>query len=84
MLKESRQQRRITNQEVYVVHTLAALTRLWWSQTTITFDQRDRPDCVPHLGRYPLVVSPIMGTARLTKVLIDGGSGLTSSTPSPL
>jgi hypothetical protein len=42
----------------------------------ITFDQGDHPDHVPHLGRYPLVVSPIMGTTRLSKVLMDGGSGL--------
>ena len=26
--------------------------------------------------RYPLVVSPIVGTTCLTKVLMDGGSGL--------
>jgi hypothetical protein len=31
---------------------------------------------VPHPGRYPLVVNPIVGMKRLTKVLIDGGSGL--------
>jgi hypothetical protein len=27
-------------------------------------------------GRYPLVVDPIIGNVRLTKVLMDGGSGL--------
>jgi hypothetical protein len=42
----------------------------------ITFDQEDHPDRVPHPGRYPLVVIPIVGTTRLTKVLMDGGSGL--------
>ena len=42
----------------------------------ITFDQQDHPDRIPHLGRYPLVVSPIMGTTCPTKVLMDGGSGL--------
>ena len=31
---------------------------------------------VPYPGRYPLVVSPIMGTTCLTKVLMDEGSGL--------
>ena len=34
------------------------------------------PDRVPHLGRYPLVVNLIVGTTCLTKVLMDGGSGL--------
>jgi hypothetical protein len=40
----------------------------------ITFDQGDHPDHVPHPGHYPLMVSLIMGTTRLTKVLMDGGS----------
>jgi hypothetical protein len=31
---------------------------------------------VPSPGRYPLVVDPIIGNARLTKVLMDGGSSL--------
>ncbi|XP_066365229.1 uncharacterized protein [Miscanthus floridulus] len=42
----------------------------------ITFNQEDHPDSVPHLGRYPLMVNLIMGNTRLTKVLMDGGSGL--------
>jgi hypothetical protein len=42
----------------------------------ITFDQEDHRDRVPYLGRYPLVVSPIVGTTCLTKVLMDGGSDL--------
>ena len=33
-------------------------------------------DSVPHPRRYPLVVDPIIGTKRLTKVLMDGGSDL--------
>jgi hypothetical protein len=31
---------------------------------------------VPSLGRYSLVVDPVIGNARLTKVLMDGGSSL--------
>jgi hypothetical protein len=31
---------------------------------------------VPSLGRYPLVVDPIIGNVRLSKVLMDGGSSL--------
>jgi len=42
----------------------------------ITFDQEDHPDRVPHMGRYLLMLSPIVGTVSLTKVLKDGGSGL--------
>jgi hypothetical protein len=45
-----------------------------WSDKPITFDQGDHPDCVPSPGRYPLVVDPVIGNARLSKVLMDGGS----------
>jgi hypothetical protein len=47
-----------------------------WSDKPITFDQGDHPDYVSSLGRYPLVVDPIIGNVRLSKVLMDGGSSL--------
>jgi hypothetical protein len=47
-----------------------------WSDKPITFDQGDHPDYVPSPGWYPLVVDPVIGNARLTKVLMDGGSSL--------
>jgi hypothetical protein len=47
-----------------------------WSDKPITFDQGDHPDCVPSPGRYPLVVDPVIGNARLSKVLMDGCSSL--------
>jgi hypothetical protein len=47
-----------------------------WSDKPITFDQDDHPDCVPNPGRYLLVVDPVIGNARLSKVLMDGGSSL--------
>jgi hypothetical protein len=31
---------------------------------------------VPSPGKYPLVVDPVIGNVRLTKVLMDGGSSL--------
>ena len=47
-----------------------------WSESPITFDQRDHPFHVARSGRYPLVVDPIISKERLTKVLMNGGSGL--------
>jgi hypothetical protein len=47
-----------------------------WFDKPITFDQGDHPDRVPSLGKYPLVVDPVIGNVRLTKVLMDGGSSL--------
>ena len=55
---------------------------LSWSDTPITFDQRDHPSHVARPGRYPLVVDPIVRKKRLTKVLMDGGN-VTSSTSTP-
>ena len=71
-------------QEVNAIHTLVAPTWLRWSQTAITFDQEDHPDSIPHPRRYLLVVSSILGTTGLTKVLMDGAAVLTYSTPAPL
>jgi hypothetical protein len=55
---------------------VAASVYLDWSDKPITFDQGDHPDYVPSPGRYPLVVDPVIGNARLTKVLMDRGSSL--------
>ena len=40
----------------------------------ITFDQEDHSDHIPHLERYLLMVSRIMGTTCLSKVLMDSGN----------
>jgi hypothetical protein len=54
----------------------ATLAFLNWSGFAITFNYDDHPDHVSQLGRYPLVVDPIIGNMRLTKVLMDRGSRL--------
>ncbi|XP_066392227.1 uncharacterized protein [Miscanthus floridulus] len=54
----------------------ATPTFLQWLESAITFDQTDHPKSVTQPGRYPLVVDPIIGMKWLTKVLMDGGSGL--------
>jgi hypothetical protein len=61
---------------VNAVKTLAASMWLWWSQTAITFDQGDHPNRIPYSGRYPLMVSPIVGTMHQSKVLMNGDSDL--------
>ena len=45
-------------------------------ESPITFDQRDHPSLVARLRCYPLIVISIVRKKRLTKVLMDGGSGL--------
>ena len=36
----------------------------------------DLPDRVLSPGKYPLIVDPVIGNIRLTKVVMDGGSSL--------
>jgi hypothetical protein len=55
---------------------VATLVYLDWSDKPITFDQDDHPDYVPNPGRYLLVADPVIGNARLSKVLMDGGNNL--------
>jgi hypothetical protein len=55
---------------------VAAPVYLDWSDKPITFDQGDHPDCVPSPGKYSLIVDPVIGNTRLTKVLMDRGSSL--------
>jgi hypothetical protein len=49
---------------------------LRWSSTPITFDQNNHPPSIPRPGSYPLLVNPIVGNKRLTKVSMDGGCSL--------
>jgi hypothetical protein len=71
----SARHRKQERREVYSVK-VAAPVYLDWTDKPITFDQGDHPDCVPNPGKYPLVVDPVIGNTRLTKVLMDGGSSL--------
>jgi hypothetical protein len=47
-----------------------------WSEDAITFSREDHPNRIPNPGQYPLVVDPVIGNARFSKVLMDGGSSL--------
>jgi hypothetical protein len=47
-----------------------------WSEDAITFNCEDHPNHIPNPGQYPLVVDPVIGNARFSKVLMDGGSSL--------
>jgi hypothetical protein len=54
----------------------ATLAFLRWSELSITFDRSNHPERIPHPFQYPLIVDPIISPKRLSKVLMDGGSGL--------
>jgi hypothetical protein len=71
----SARHRKQERREVCSVKVVAPVY-LDWSNKPITFDQGDHPDRVPSLGKYPLVIDPVIGNIRLTKVLMVGGSSL--------
>ena len=75
MAYDPKRRQKVARREVYTAEP-ATPAFLRWSESTITFDRADHPGTVPHPGRYPVVVDPIVGPKRLTKVLMDGGSGL--------
>jgi hypothetical protein len=47
-----------------------------WSEDAITFSREDHPNRIPNPGPYPLVVDPVIGNPRFSKVLMDRGSSL--------
>jgi hypothetical protein len=54
----------------------AVPTPLRWSEVPITFSRADQWTCFSEPGRFPLVLKLVVAGSRLSKVLIDGGSGL--------
>ena len=72
---DSKRRQKVARREVYTAGP-ATPAFLRWSESAITFDWTNHPDAIPHPRRYPLVVDPIVDPKRLTKVLMDGGSGL--------
>jgi hypothetical protein len=47
-----------------------------WSEDAITFSREDHPNCIPNPSQCPLVVDPVIGNTRFSKVPMDGGSNL--------
>src|SRR5438128_2074272 len=72
---ESKRKQKLTAREINAI-TPATPKYLKWLETPITFGRADHPDHVPHPGRYPLVLDPIIRMVKLNRVLINGGSGL--------
>jgi hypothetical protein len=72
---ESRRKLKLTGR---VIHSVSATVPeyLHWSESLITFNRTDNSDIIPKPGRFPLIIDPLVGTTRLTKALMDGGSSV--------
>jgi hypothetical protein len=49
---------------------------LSWSEVPILFSRDDQWTSFSEPGKFPLVLDPVVAEVKLTRVLIDGGSGL--------
>jgi hypothetical protein len=49
---------------------------LRYSEVLISFSRDDQWTSFSELGKFPLVLDPVVAGSQLTRVLIDGGSGL--------
>jgi hypothetical protein len=55
-----------------------------WSEHPITFTQADQWLNFDHLGKYPLLVDPVIRESRVKKVLVDEGSSINVTFPRTL
>jgi hypothetical protein len=47
-----------------------------WPEVIITFDHSNHLDFIPKLGRYPIIVRPIVKDVKFNRVLVNGGNSL--------
>jgi hypothetical protein len=71
----STNQRKRERHEVLAAETTPP-SFLYWSEEAITFSREDHPNRIPNPGQYPLVVDPVIGNSRFSKVLMDGSNNL--------
>jgi hypothetical protein len=71
----SSRQRKCERHEVLAVEK-APPSFFDWSEDAIPFSHEDHPNRIPNPGQYPLVVDPVIGNVRFSKVLMDRGSSL--------
>ena len=70
-----KRERKRVLRDVYVLEPVAPKLNPW-SSYPITFDRRNHPTNIRHGGFAALVLDPIIDGFHLTRVLMDGGSGL--------
>jgi hypothetical protein len=71
----SRQDQKLLLREIMSIKP-AVPRPLRWSEVPISFSRDDQWTSFSEPGKFPLVLDPVVAEVRLTKVLIDGGSGL--------
>jgi hypothetical protein len=71
----SRREQKLLLREIMSVEP-AVPRPLHWSEVPISFSRDDQWTSFSEPGKFPLVLDSVVAEVRLTRVLIDGGSGL--------
>jgi hypothetical protein len=71
----SRREQKLLLREIMSVEP-AVPRPLRWSEVPILFSRDDQWTSFSEPGKFPLVLDPVVAEVKLTRVLIDGGSGL--------
>ena len=73
----NRDQKLITRQVHLAVKSPPALPEyLWWSHASIVYSREDHPRQVPRPGHAALVLHAQIGGFAMSRVFMDGGSGI--------
>jgi hypothetical protein len=71
----SRREQKLLLREIMSVEP-AVPGPLRWSEVPILFSRDDQWTSFSEPGKFPLVLDPVVAEVKLTRILIDGGSGL--------
>jgi hypothetical protein len=63
------------------VATTSAPAPYRWLEYPITFSRADQWLNFDHLGKYPLLIDPVIRESRVKKLLMDGGSSINVTFP---
>jgi hypothetical protein len=73
--QENKRQQKLNDRQILVA-TTSAPAPYQWLEHPITFIRADQWLNFDHLGKYPLLVDPVIRESRVKKVLVDGGSSI--------
>ena len=69
-----RRAQKFTHKIVYATTTTTHKKYMEWYDSAATFNCFNHSDCIPHAGKFALVLESLVGVCRLPKVLMDGDS----------
>jgi hypothetical protein len=81
--QESKRQQKLNDRHILLAAT-SAPAPYRWSEHPITFTRANQWLNFDHLGKYPLLVDPVIRESRVKKVLVDGGSIINVTFPRTL